>query len=372
VTEAAQQPAVVQVTSETASSLDALAVPESWPFRASTVTAVPLRWQGIYRSNSPLDENLPFLARLNLRTVLFLSPEVCTSPATRMHQCHSALLPGLQRSPGPDMSCPRCGRFCSAAWSTSSRSRTSSAPPPGQHPLIYVISAHCPELALRTVASRAPAPTCAPGGRLHNLGLQAWRPEPNWTPICDEFVKEALEMILDRRAHPLLVCCSSGILQTCPLVGCLRRIQHWSLTSILDEFRAFAGSKGRLAHEQFIEFFDIDLVTLPEQEHLPTWFVDRNLEDPGEARTEAARLAALLHALLAKVPPPSPLAPSPARCPRGGFLRARVLAPRSARRGGGSRRRIGLRRRRRRCARRASSCGASRGSTPRCCARPRW
>ena len=25
--------------------------------------------------------------------------------------------------------------------------------------------------------------------RLHNLGLQAWRPEPHWTPICDEFVK---------------------------------------------------------------------------------------------------------------------------------------------------------------------------------------
>ncbi|KAJ1490101.1 protein-tyrosine phosphatase, partial [Baffinella frigidus] len=118
---------------------------------------------GIYRSNAPLDENLPFLERLNLRTVLFLSPEVL----------------------------------------------------------------------LRSVVDFFEEQNI----KLHNLGLQAWRPEPNWTPICDEFVKEALEMMLDRRAHPVLVCCSSGILQTCPLIGCLRRIQNWSLTSILDEFR---------------------------------------------------------------------------------------------------------------------------------------
>lgn len=32
--------------------------------------------QGIYRSQAPLEDNLPFLSRLNLRTVLHLSPEV--------------------------------------------------------------------------------------------------------------------------------------------------------------------------------------------------------------------------------------------------------------------------------------------------------
>ena len=32
--------------------------------------------------------------------------------------------------------------------------------------------------------------------RLHNLGLDAWRPDPNWTCLCDEFHKDALEMLV--------------------------------------------------------------------------------------------------------------------------------------------------------------------------------
>ena len=39
-------------------------------------------------------------------------------------------------------------------------------------------------------------------------------------------------MLLDAQNHPILVCCTSGIFQTAPLVGCLRRLQNWSLTAI--------------------------------------------------------------------------------------------------------------------------------------------
>lgn len=57
-------------------------------------------------------------------------------------------------------------------------------------------------------------------------------------------------------------------------------MQNWSLTAILDEYRAFAGPRGRLTHEQYIEFFDVDLVTLPAEEgRLPAWFIDYNLMD---------------------------------------------------------------------------------------------
>jgi hypothetical protein len=52
------------------------------------------------------------------------------------------------------------------------------------------------------------------------------------------------------------------------------------MTAILDEYRSFAGAKGRLMHEQYIEFFDVDLVTLPaEPDRLPEWFIDYNLID---------------------------------------------------------------------------------------------
>ena len=96
---------------------------------------------------------------------------------------------------------------------------------------------------------------------------------------------------LDARNHPVLVCCTSGIFQTAPLVGCLRRVQNWGLTAILDEYRAFAGPRGRIAHEQYIEFFDVDLVTLPAEEgRLPAWFIDYNLMD---VRKKAAELEEL-------------------------------------------------------------------------------
>jgi protein tyrosine/serine phosphatase len=41
------------------------------------------------------------------------------------------------------------------------------------------------------------------------------------------------------------------------LVGCLRKVQNWSLTSIFDEYRRFAGTKVRMLDQQFMELFDI-------------------------------------------------------------------------------------------------------------------
>jgi hypothetical protein len=58
------------------------------------------------------------------------------------------------------------------------------------------------------------------------------------------------------------------------LVGCLRRLLNWSLNSTLSEFKTFGANRTiRLADEQFIEFFDVDLVTLPKI--LPPWFIEQ-------------------------------------------------------------------------------------------------
>ncbi|EFJ30403.1 hypothetical protein SELMODRAFT_267170 [Selaginella moellendorffii] len=41
------------------------------------------------------------------------------------------------------------------------------------------------------------------------------------------------------------------------LVGCLRKLQRWSLTAIFDEYRRFAGTKVRMLDQQFMELFDV-------------------------------------------------------------------------------------------------------------------
>lgn len=74
------------------------------------------------------------------------------------------------------------------------------------------------------------------------------------------------------------------------MLGCLRKIQGWTLSSILVEYRSFAGALARSTNERFIEMFDTDLVTLPPTEFVPDWllppqqfFVDSERSDSASA-----------------------------------------------------------------------------------------
>ncbi|EOD11462.1 hypothetical protein EMIHUDRAFT_76826 [Emiliania huxleyi CCMP1516] len=85
-----------------------------------------------------------------------------------------------------------------------------------------------------------------------------------WKPVSEEVVVEGLRRVLDPSSYPLLVMCNLGRHRTGTLIGCLRKLQCWSLTSVLEEYRRHACAKSRHLNEQFIELFDIDLVRVPE------------------------------------------------------------------------------------------------------------
>ncbi|GBG32078.1 Tyrosine-protein phosphatase SIW14 [Hondaea fermentalgiana] len=123
-----------------------------------------------------------------------------------------------------------------------------------------------PEVTLRAVSKFISEQNI----KLLHLGLKFWRPS-GWSLISEDLVKEALEVVLDERNHPLLIMCTSGVHLTGTVIGCLRRLQQRSFTNIMDELRCFAHpTHTRYANETFIEFFDVDLVSLPGQ--LPSWF----------------------------------------------------------------------------------------------------
>lgn len=86
-----------------------------------------------------------------------------------------------------------------------------------------------------------------------------------WDPISEEVVLEALELILDPKNYPIIVMCNLGRHRTGTVIGCLRKLQRWNLTSIFEEYRRYAGPKVRVLNEQFIELFDTDLVKIPTQ-----------------------------------------------------------------------------------------------------------
>jgi protein tyrosine/serine phosphatase len=93
----------------------------------------------------------------------------------------------------------------------------------------------------------------------------------DWKPMREELIKEALEIVLDRRTHPVMAGCSSGVHETGTVLACLRRMQYWNLTSILEEMNSFG--QCHYESQQYVELFDVDLVTLPA--HLPAWFVEQ-------------------------------------------------------------------------------------------------
>ncbi|KAJ3367370.1 hypothetical protein GGF31_007535 [Allomyces arbusculus] len=69
-------------------------------------------------------------------------------------------------------------------------------------------------------------------------------------------IRSALETILDPTNRPILVHCNKGKHRIGCVIGCLRKLQHWSMTAIFDEYRRFAGEKIRLADQECIELFD--------------------------------------------------------------------------------------------------------------------
>lgn len=152
--------------------------------------------ESIYRSGQPNELNFPFIEKLSLKSVIYLSPE---EPSTE---------------------------FCNFI---------------ADHELQF-----------------------------YHLGaLQHGAGPATLNTLSEETVVGALKCVLDAENHAILICCNLGRHHTGTVIGCLRKLQRWNLTSILEEYRRYAGSKVRLLNEQFVEFFDTELVRIPETR--PGW-----------------------------------------------------------------------------------------------------
>ncbi|XP_044952153.1 probable tyrosine-protein phosphatase DSP2 [Hordeum vulgare subsp. vulgare] len=92
------------------------------------------------------------------------------------------------------------------------------------------------------------------GIKLHHFGIQG-RKEP-FVDIPEEMIREALKVILDVRNHPVLIHCKRGKHRTGCVVGCLRKLQKWRLSSVFDEYLHFAAAKARKTDQRFMELFD--------------------------------------------------------------------------------------------------------------------
>ncbi|TNY24179.1 tyrosine phosphatase family-domain-containing protein [Rhodotorula diobovata] len=88
--------------------------------------------------------------------------------------------------------------------------------------------------------------------------------------IPEDKIVAALSTILDVRNHPMLIHCNKGKHRTGCVVGCLRRLQLWSLVSVFDEYRRYSHPKSRAMDLQCIEAFG-GLPKTVDRAHLPRW-----------------------------------------------------------------------------------------------------
>jgi len=63
-------------------------------------------------------------------------------------------------------------------------------------------------------------------------------------------VLSALNLLVQPSTYPVLVMCNLGRHRTGTVIGCLRKLQRWNLSAILDEYRRYAGPKVRVMNEQ--------------------------------------------------------------------------------------------------------------------------
>ncbi|XP_062228397.1 probable tyrosine-protein phosphatase DSP2 isoform X1 [Phragmites australis] len=162
---------------------------------------------GIFRSGFPETANFRFLKSLNLRSIVYLCPEPYPETNTvflekneiKLHQF------GIEgRKSGP-----------------------------------------LPEPTLETLNE---------GTR---PGVESRTGKEPFVNIPDDKIREALKVVLDPRNQPLLIHCKRGKHRTGCVVGCLRKLQKWCLSSVFDEYHRFAASKARITDQRFMELFDV-------------------------------------------------------------------------------------------------------------------
>ncbi|XP_076952210.1 inositol diphosphatase DSP3-like [Bidens hawaiensis] len=75
--------------------------------------------------------------------------------------------------------------------------------------------------------------------------------------ILRNFITETLKLLIDVRIHPVLIHCKQGKHRTGCVVGSLRKLQNWCLSSVLDEYKFHAGVKSRDTDIKFLEAYDV-------------------------------------------------------------------------------------------------------------------
>ncbi|KAL9248273.1 hypothetical protein vseg_021615 [Gypsophila vaccaria] len=110
--------------------------------------------------------------------------------------------------------------------------------------IIYLCTESYPEEHLKFLESR-------------NIHLFQFGIEGTKDSVPEDLISKALRILMDTQSYPVLIHCKRGKHRTGCLVGCLRKLQNWCLSSVFEEYQRFAGTKARKTDMNFMEAYDI-------------------------------------------------------------------------------------------------------------------
>ncbi|TMW90625.1 hypothetical protein EJD97_015456 [Solanum chilense] len=93
--------------------------------------------------------------------------------------------------------------------------------------------------------------------KLFQFGIDGTK-EPS--AMSSSAITEALKVITDVRNHPVLIHCKRGKHRTGCLVGCLRKLQNWCMSAVVEEYKHYAGTKWRETDLKFLEKYDVSRI----------------------------------------------------------------------------------------------------------------
>lgn len=160
----------------------------------------------VYRGSYPTLKNLHFLARLGLRSIVSLTPEPPSADLKKF--C-------------------RDGGFDPAVMGVGATAATASA---GSASIAAISTSAAP------ASSLSPTPI-----RLYHFPVSKWSPEKDGdiVSVTSAQVSQILPLLINAASLPVYVHCIDGCNTTGIVIACLRKLQCWSMLSIVSEFLRF-------------------------------------------------------------------------------------------------------------------------------------
>ncbi|KAK9369532.1 tyrosine phosphatase family-domain-containing protein [Lipomyces kononenkoae] len=122
--------------------------------------------------------------------------------------------------------------------------------------------------------------------KITHMQLPVWKiSEEEWKLLPDAVVQRSLSYVLNMKYYPLLI-----IDLSCTFIGVLRKLQHWNLSSIINEYREMSFDRSQYLYELYIELVDLSKFSIPRLRLLdPTTTENNNNNNNGHTENGVAK-----------------------------------------------------------------------------------